>query len=127
MKDEYEPEKWKRRGERMCPLAEERRSAQALDFLRTSYLWGRPGRLTTYRDRGRTHTRGRAEGGAGVPQPPENPSVSTCAVEQTLSPGPRLPGKTLGPVVARYPDVVLFPERREIWISMQNPTIMKCL
>lgn len=59
---------------------------------------------------GRTHMSGRAEEGHRSATASREP-VNTCSVEQTLSPSPRLPGKKLGPVVARYPDG--FPFLRE--------------
>lgn len=62
-------------------------------------------RLTTFGDRRGMHLRRRAEGGVGMPQPttPPQEASSTCSVGLTLNPhsSPQLPGKKLGPVVAR--------------------------
>lgn len=89
-------------GERGCLLWQRREGELWLRPSQGTVSVDRINRLTTFGDRREIHLRRSAEGGAGMPQPaPTQEASSTCSVELTLNPSPQLPGKKLGPVVAR--------------------------
>lgn len=122
LKDDYEPEKWKWRGERTSPLEEERGKLRLRPSQSTVPMADSPPPGT---ERG-THVRGRAERGAGVPQPPEKPRAHAL-LNRHSTPGHGCQARNWDPWLPNILMFSFFPEKMEIWVSMLNPTIRKCL